>query len=76
MINFTGNALVTFPIILFQGRFQVSAELKDKEINNLKEELKSLQVLCFKINKINVCVFIILFIALADVGEFGKSRSW
>uniref|UniRef100_A0A3B5MVS9 Uncharacterized protein n=1 Tax=Xiphophorus couchianus TaxID=32473 RepID=A0A3B5MVS9_9TELE len=31
--------------ITFQGKYQVSAELKDKEINNLKEELKSLQVL-------------------------------
>uniref|UniRef100_A0A3Q3A1P9 Coiled-coil domain-containing protein 73 n=1 Tax=Kryptolebias marmoratus TaxID=37003 RepID=A0A3Q3A1P9_KRYMA len=28
-----------------KGKYQVSAELKDKEINNLKEELKSLQVL-------------------------------
>lgn len=31
--------------IKFQGKYQVSAEVKDKEINNLKEELKSLQVL-------------------------------
>ena len=31
--------------ITFQGKYQVSAELKDKEINNLKEELRSLQVL-------------------------------
>uniref|UniRef100_A0A3Q3MAA0 Coiled-coil domain containing 73 n=1 Tax=Mastacembelus armatus TaxID=205130 RepID=A0A3Q3MAA0_9TELE len=28
-----------------KGKYQVSAELKDKEINNLKEELKSLQTL-------------------------------
>lgn len=31
--------------LTFQGKYQVIAELKDKEINNLKEELKSLQVL-------------------------------
>lgn len=30
--------------LTFQGKYQVIAELKDKEINNLKEELKSLQV--------------------------------
>lgn len=34
-----------------KGRFQVSAELKDKEINNLKEELKSLQLLKYNLEK-------------------------
>lgn len=39
--------ILTLPVIivLFQGKYQISAELKDKEINNLKEKLKSLQVL-------------------------------
>ncbi|KAM3609409.1 uncharacterized protein V6R79_014288 [Siganus canaliculatus] len=34
-----------------KGKYQVSAELKDKEINNLKEELKSLQFLKFNLEK-------------------------
>uniref|UniRef100_A0A3B3VHP0 Uncharacterized protein n=1 Tax=Poecilia latipinna TaxID=48699 RepID=A0A3B3VHP0_9TELE len=37
--------------ITFQGKYQVSAELKDKEINNLKEELKSLQLLKYNLEK-------------------------
>ncbi|XP_026221123.1 myosin-1 [Anabas testudineus] len=32
-------------------KYQVSAELKDKEINNLKEELKSLQLLKYNLEK-------------------------
>ncbi|XP_013867629.1 coiled-coil domain-containing protein 73 [Austrofundulus limnaeus] len=32
-----------------KGKYQVCAELKDKEINNLKEELKSLQLLKFNL---------------------------
>ncbi|XP_034390563.1 uncharacterized protein LOC117732061 [Cyclopterus lumpus] len=34
-----------------KGKYQVSAELKDKEINNLKEELKSLQLLKYNLEK-------------------------
>ncbi|XP_018559579.1 coiled-coil domain-containing protein 73 [Lates calcarifer] len=34
-----------------KGKFQVSAELKDKEINNLKEELRSLQLLKYNLEK-------------------------
>ncbi|XP_062245631.1 coiled-coil domain-containing protein 73-like [Platichthys flesus] len=34
-----------------KGKYQVSAELKDKEINNLKEELRSLQLLKFNLEK-------------------------
>ncbi|XP_054475549.1 restin homolog isoform X2 [Anoplopoma fimbria] len=34
-----------------KGKYQVSAELKDKEINNLKEELKSLQLLKYNFEK-------------------------
>ncbi|KAM7396243.1 hypothetical protein PAMP_019300 [Pampus punctatissimus] len=34
-----------------QGKYQVSAELKDKEINNLKEELKLLQLLKYNLEK-------------------------
>nr|XP_020460008.1 coiled-coil domain-containing protein 73 isoform X4 [Monopterus albus] len=34
-----------------KGKYQVSAELKDKEINSLKEELKSLQLLKFNLEK-------------------------
>ncbi|KAI3371676.1 hypothetical protein L3Q82_024237 [Scortum barcoo] len=34
-----------------KGKYQVSAELKDKEINNLKEELKSLQLLKYNLSK-------------------------
>lgn len=32
--------------MITQSRNQVSAEQKDKDIQNLKEELKTLQVLC------------------------------
>lgn len=32
-------------ILTFQGKYEVSVEIKNKEINSLKEELKSLQVL-------------------------------
>uniref|UniRef100_A0AAQ4R5M9 Uncharacterized protein n=1 Tax=Gasterosteus aculeatus aculeatus TaxID=481459 RepID=A0AAQ4R5M9_GASAC len=38
-------------IVLFQGKYQISAELKDKEINNLKEKLKSLQLLKYNLEK-------------------------
>lgn len=31
-------------MVTLQGKYQIAAELKDKEMNNLKEELKSLQV--------------------------------
>ncbi|XP_035858596.1 uncharacterized protein LOC116057600 isoform X4 [Sander lucioperca] len=34
-----------------KGKYQVSAELKDKEINNLKEELKTLQLLKYNLEK-------------------------
>ncbi|KAF1387169.1 hypothetical protein PFLUV_G00102560 [Perca fluviatilis] len=34
-----------------KGKYQVSAELKDKEINNLKEELKMLQLLKYNLEK-------------------------
>ncbi|KAE8277284.1 Coiled-coil domain-containing protein 73 [Larimichthys crocea] len=34
-----------------KGKYQVSAELKDKEINNLKEELKALQLLKYNLEK-------------------------
>ncbi|XP_038562126.1 uncharacterized protein LOC119893839 isoform X2 [Micropterus salmoides] len=34
-----------------KGKYQASAELKDKEINNLKEELKSLQLLKYNLEK-------------------------
>ncbi|XP_073327458.1 coiled-coil domain-containing protein 73 isoform X2 [Pagrus major] len=34
-----------------KGKYQVSAELKDKEINNLKGELKSLQLLKYNLEK-------------------------
>uniref|UniRef100_A0A3B3C0J1 Coiled-coil domain containing 73 n=1 Tax=Oryzias melastigma TaxID=30732 RepID=A0A3B3C0J1_ORYME len=34
-----------------RGKFQVSTELKEKEINNLKEELKSLQLLKYNLEK-------------------------
>ncbi|KAM6937942.1 coiled-coil domain-containing protein 73 [Xenentodon cancila] len=34
-----------------KGKYQVTAELKDKEINNLKEELKSLQLLKYNLEK-------------------------
>uniref|UniRef100_A0A667YR26 Uncharacterized protein n=1 Tax=Myripristis murdjan TaxID=586833 RepID=A0A667YR26_9TELE len=34
-----------------QGKHQLSAELKDKEINSLKEELKSLQVILCEIHQ-------------------------
>ncbi|CAI5668003.1 unnamed protein product [Oreochromis niloticus] len=34
-----------------KGKYQVIAELKDKEINNLKEELKSLQLLKYNLEK-------------------------
>ncbi|XP_044049413.1 uncharacterized protein LOC122874927 isoform X3 [Siniperca chuatsi] len=34
-----------------KGKYQVSAELKDKEINNLKEKLKSLQLLKYNLEK-------------------------
>ncbi|XP_058500550.1 myosin-1-like isoform X3 [Solea solea] len=34
-----------------KGKYQVSAELKDKEINNLKEELRSLQLLKYNLEK-------------------------
>ncbi|XP_078114186.1 coiled-coil domain-containing protein 73 [Sander vitreus] len=34
-----------------KGKYQVSAELKDKEINNLKEELKTLQLLKYNFEK-------------------------
>ncbi|XP_074488261.1 coiled-coil domain-containing protein 73 isoform X2 [Sebastes fasciatus] len=34
-----------------KGKYQVSAEIKDKEINNLKEELKSLQLLKYNLEK-------------------------
>lgn len=34
-----------------KGRYQVNAELKDKEITNLKEELKSLQLLKYNLEK-------------------------
>ncbi|XP_075327318.1 coiled-coil domain-containing protein 73 [Odontesthes bonariensis] len=34
-----------------KGKYQVTVELKDKEINNLKEELKSLQLLKYNLEK-------------------------
>ncbi|XP_059190787.1 FK506-binding protein 5-like [Centropristis striata] len=34
-----------------KGKYQVSAELKDKEMNNLKEELKALQLLKYNLEK-------------------------
>ncbi|XP_070828070.1 coiled-coil domain-containing protein 73 [Chaetodon trifascialis] len=34
-----------------KGKYQVSADLKEKEINNLKEELKSLQLLKYNLEK-------------------------
>ncbi|XP_028305758.1 coiled-coil domain-containing protein 73 [Gouania willdenowi] len=34
-----------------KGRYQVAAELKDKEINHLKDELKSLQLLKYNLEK-------------------------
>ncbi|XP_032380510.1 coiled-coil domain-containing protein 73 isoform X3 [Etheostoma spectabile] len=34
-----------------KGKYQVSAELKEKEINNLKEELKMLQLLKYNLEK-------------------------
>ncbi|XP_063732783.1 coiled-coil domain-containing protein 73-like isoform X2 [Eleginops maclovinus] len=34
-----------------KGKYQVSAEIKDKEINNLKEELKTLQLLKYNLEK-------------------------
>ncbi|XP_041854198.1 paramyosin-like isoform X2 [Melanotaenia boesemani] len=34
-----------------KGKYQVTAELKDKEMNNLKEELKSLQLLKYNLEK-------------------------
>ncbi|XP_042266909.1 uncharacterized protein LOC121896904 [Thunnus maccoyii] len=34
-----------------KGKYQISAELKDKEINNLKEELKLLQLLKYNLEK-------------------------
>nr|XP_040019708.1 uncharacterized protein LOC120809742 isoform X2 [Gasterosteus aculeatus aculeatus] len=34
-----------------KGKYQISAELKDKEINNLKEKLKSLQLLKYNLEK-------------------------
>ncbi|XP_030587620.1 coiled-coil domain-containing protein 73 isoform X3 [Archocentrus centrarchus] len=34
-----------------KGKYQVIAELKDKEINNLKEELKSMQLLKYNLEK-------------------------
>lgn len=59
--------------ILFQGKYQVSAELKAKEINNLKEELKSLQVMRWS----HSCpfVFLILISSLNCFNEFYVSHS-
>ncbi|XP_034094542.1 coiled-coil domain-containing protein 73-like [Gymnodraco acuticeps] len=34
-----------------KGKYQVSAEIKDKEINNLKDELKTLQLLKYNLEK-------------------------
>uniref|UniRef100_A0A668RIF9 Uncharacterized protein n=1 Tax=Oreochromis aureus TaxID=47969 RepID=A0A668RIF9_OREAU len=41
--------------LTFQGKYQVIAELKDKEINNLKEELKSLQVVRYMLDQSQGC---------------------
>lgn len=48
-------------ILTFQGKYEVNVEIKNKEINSLKEELKSLQVLS--------SLFCSLFVFLSSVSS-------
>uniref|UniRef100_A0A3B4FQL5 Uncharacterized protein n=1 Tax=Pundamilia nyererei TaxID=303518 RepID=A0A3B4FQL5_9CICH len=69
--------------LTFQGKYQVIAELKDKEINNLKEELKSLQVLscstfffllylCFIVTCTLAAPFIPSLLKISKITQFNR----